>query len=96
MDKIKRSRIQILPNGMEPFVGNRTVYSYDEIEEMTRKQVLVILFRHHLNFPTSIGLNDLRQHGILSAAPQSITEIPHRSYEAVKERGGLDERFTLS
>ena len=55
-----------------------------------------MLFRHHLNFPTSIGLNDLRQHGILSAAPQSITGISHRSYEAVKERGGLDERFTLS
>jgi hypothetical protein len=78
------------------FVGNRTVYSYDEIQEMTRRQVLVILFRHHLNFPSPIEFDYLRQRDILRAAPQSITGISHRSYEAVKEGGGLDERFTLS
>jgi len=78
------------------FVGNRTVYSYAEIKSMTKKQVLVILFRHHLNFPRPIGLTDMRQLDILHSAPQSITKFSHRSYVALKERGGLDERYTVS
>ncbi len=78
------------------FVGNRTVYSIAEIEGMTKKQVLVILFRHHLNFPRPIDLEHMTRNGIVRSAPQSITMIPHVRYAALKKGGGLDERFTVS
>jgi hypothetical protein len=63
---------------------------------MTKKQVLVILFRHHLNFPRPIELEYMTQKGIVRSAPQSITMIPHARYTALKKGGGLDERFTVS
>jgi len=77
-------------------VGNRTVYSMAEIKNMAKKQVLVILFRHHLNFPRPLGLDYMRRHGILNSAPQSIMKIPHDSYVALKKGCGLDERHTVS
>ena len=62
---------------------------------MTKMQVLVILFRHHLNFPKPIELKNMIQNGIVRSAPQSITIISHTRYTVLKKGGGLDERFTV-
>lgn len=77
-------------------VGNRTVYSYEEIKAMAHKPVLVIPFRHHLNLPNPLDLDYLKQHKIVTAAPQSTIEINHDRYIAIKNGGKLDERFTVS
>jgi hypothetical protein len=76
-------------------VGKRTVYTYDEIKEMARKPVLVILFRHHFNLPLPLDLDTLRGLGILASAPQSIVEIDTAKYGKVKNECGIDERFTF-
>ena len=75
-------------------VGKRSVYLYDEIKEMTQKPVLVAMFRHHLFLPNPLGLSYLRQHDI--PVPQSIIELDHNQYMAIKKGGKLDERFTVS
>ncbi len=75
-------------------VGQRSVYSYEEIKDMTQTLVLVILFRHHLNLPTPLDLNYLHAHNI--PVPQTIIEINHNQYVVVKKGGKLDERFTVS
>ncbi len=77
-------------------VGERSVYSYKEIKDMTQTTVLVILFRHHLNLPNPLNLDYLRSHNILQSAPQSIIELSHDQYITIKKGGKLDERFTVS
>ncbi len=76
-------------------VGKRTVYSYDEIEKMATKSVLVILFRHQFNLPKSLNLATLRSLGILKGQPQSIVEISDLAYKKVKSEAGIDGRFTI-
>ncbi|MDP2766636.1 MAG: hypothetical protein Q8O41_04175 [Candidatus Methanoperedens sp.] len=82
------------PEKVVNIVGQRSVYTYEEIKNMTRGHVLVILFRHHLNLPTSPDLNYLRAHNI--PVPQTIIELNHNQYVAIKKGGKLDERFIVS
>jgi hypothetical protein len=56
------------------FVGQRTVYSIDQIEQMCRGGTLAILFRQSRTLP-SVKLNDLIENNVLRAAPQTITTI---------------------
>ncbi len=82
------------PEKVVSIVGQRSVYTYEEIKNITQENVLVILFRHHLNLPTPPDLNYLRTHNI--PVPQTIIELNHNQYVAIKKGGKLDERFTVS
>ncbi len=84
------------PEKVVGIVGQRSVYRYDEIKDMAHRPILVILFRHHLNFPNPLNLKYLNQHNIIKSAPQSIIELNHNQYVAIKKGGKLDERFTVS
>lgn len=77
-------------------VVKRTVYPLDEIEGMVEKPVMVILFTWHFHFTNPLKLRDLKIWGILKAAPQSIIGLDHEKYLKVKNRGGIDERFTVN
>ncbi len=77
-------------------VGKRTVYSFSEIEEISRKPTMVILFIHHFHFKKLIAYNFLEEHRILRGPPQTITEIKHNKYLIIKKKGGIDERFTFN
>jgi len=83
------------PDKILRFIGQRSVYSQKEIEDLAKKQVLAILFTHNLNLPTSLDLNYLRKQGINQSAPQTIMEIQHNQYKEIIKGGGVDERFTL-
>ena len=61
--------------GIAEFAGQRTVYSYNEIEELARQEVLTILFRQDRLLDKPWPLDDLIGARILNAAPQSITQI---------------------
>ena len=56
------------------FVGQRTVYSFDRIEQMCQSETLAILFRQSRTLP-SVKLSDLIENNVLRAAPQTITSI---------------------
>jgi hypothetical protein len=61
-----------------PLVSKRTVYSRDQIEELLRRDTLVILFRFVRSFPP-VGYGILNRAGI--AGPiQSIRRISHEQY----------------
>lgn len=75
------------------FVGKRSVYSHPELKTWTEKPVFIILFRHHLNLPKPLDISFLRDHSI--PVPQTISEINHKQYMAIKEGGEIDERFTV-
>jgi len=75
-------------------VAKRTVFSKEEIDGM-RKPLLIILFRHHFHFKNNLTLVRLMEMGILSGAPQSISEISHENYLRIKEKGYIDGRYTV-
>jgi rRNA-processing protein FCF1/predicted RNA-binding protein with PUA-like domain len=77
------------------FVGKRTVYSWDEIEEFAKKPTTVILFLHHFHLKNPLHLDKLKEMGVLTSAPQSIIEISDEKYLQIKREGGIDERFTF-
>lgn len=75
-------------------VGKRTVYNRDEIERMP-KPVTIIMFRHHLHVKNPVSYKRLKELGILTFAPQSITKISEENYNNLIEACGIDRRFTV-
>ncbi|PIN83398.1 hypothetical protein COV61_03200, partial [Candidatus Micrarchaeota archaeon CG11_big_fil_rev_8_21_14_0_20_47_5] len=47
-------------------VGKRTVYSFAEIKEMTKKPTLVIIFRWHFNLKKPVDYENLKRAGVLA------------------------------
>ena len=70
-------------------VSKRTVYSREDLEGM-KKPVMIILFRHHFHLTKPLELSDLDMR-----PPQSITEIPHEKYIKIRDKGEIDERYTV-
>ncbi len=67
-------------------VGQRTVYSYDEIRRLARGEVLAILFRQDRLLEHPISLQELQSHGAIRTAPQSITSLSGGAVEWLAER----------
>lgn len=77
-------------------IDKRTVYSDAEITAMLSKPATVLLFTWNFYLPKPIGYEDLIKMKILSAAPQSISEISHDAYLRLRAAGGIDERFAIN
>ena len=63
------------------FVGTRTVYTADEIEEMAnhgRRQVLAVLIRQARHLSPAWPADELVAHEVMERAPQSIQRIPEK------------------
>ena len=84
------------PTEILSMVGKRTVYTYAEIEEISKKATTVILFNHHFHFKKPVKYKKLLKEKILRGPPQSITEIEHEDYQKIKKIGGINERFTFN
>ncbi len=84
------------PEEIRRIVGKRTVYSDAELKEMSKKPTTVIIFRHHFHLKNPVNLNYMIEQNILKGAPQSIVEIDHNCYKAIRAEGGVDERFTVN
>lgn len=67
-------------------VGNRTVYSLDQIGEMARKPVLTLLFRQDRLLKQPIPLAEARRSQLLLAAPQSIAAVRLEGFEWLTRR----------
>jgi predicted nucleic acid-binding protein len=76
-------------------VGNRTVYSVEEIKELVKKPTLVLLFKWHFYLARPLRLDELKNMKILREAPQTLTRIPHKKYLEAKKAGGLDDRYSV-
>jgi len=83
------------PQKIIEFAGERTVYSVNEINEMSKKPTLCVRFRTHFYLKNPIQIEELIKQKIIIGAPQSIMEIPHEKFLWVKETGGINGRFTF-
>lgn len=76
-------KILIDPTDIAALVSRRTVYSFNQISEMSKKTVKVILFRLVRHLQTPIPLHDLKSLGVLSGAPQSIVKLNESKYRSL-------------
>jgi len=83
------------PDKIIRLVGKRSVYTIKEIEEFANKPTTVILFLHHFHLKNPLHLDKLKDMGVLAGAPQTAVEIDDNSYNKIKTRGGIDERYTI-
>jgi len=70
-------------------VSRRTVYSFDQITSMAKKEVKVILFRIIKHLQSPIPFEDLKKRGILSGPPQSIVKIDESKYRSFLDAAGI-------
>lgn len=77
------------PSEIAALVKRRTVYTFDEIREMSKKEVKVILFRLVKHVPFPIILTELEKCGVLAGTPQSIVRLNEQKYRVVKNATGI-------
>jgi len=68
------------------FVGNRTVYSYDEIRALCQRKVLALVFRYVRTADSAVFLGELTEGKVISAAPQTICKLDGRGYRWIRDR----------
>lgn len=77
------------PSKIASLVSRRTVYSLEEIEEMSKKKVKIILFRLIKHLPRSVSFEELKHLGILSGALQSATKLTESKYRSIVDASGI-------
>lgn len=83
------------PSEIIQMVGERSVYSREEIEDFSRTPTLVILFQFLFHLQPSMKYKELIQSGILNGHPQSIVQIREESFHKIVRNGRVDERFIV-
>lgn len=82
------------PNEIMKLIAKRTVFSFKEISELCKSDVLVILFNQNFNLKREISYDELRKKQIVSGPIQTITEIGNEDFNKIVE-GNIDERFII-
>lgn len=77
-------------------VGKRSVYSVSEIQAIATKSSLVILFWQYWHFEKPLSYLRLKSMDILKGPPRSIMQISNSNYSLIKEKGGINEHFTVN
>ena len=65
-------------------IGKRSVYSLSDIQQMSKKELLILNFRFIRHFKSGISLKKLKEKEI-SSTPQSISELQHDNYLKLKK-----------
>ncbi len=66
--------------------SKRSVYSLEELEEMIKEEVSVILFTHSKTYEKKISYDELIELGIVKGYIQSIQSLSHKKYLILKDR----------
>ena len=64
------------PGEIAGYVGKRTVYSLAQIEDLSSKEVLVLLFMTIKAKGSPLSLDVMRDRGVVKAHPQTIQSLP--------------------
>ncbi|MGB3493246.1 MAG: GNAT family N-acetyltransferase [Elainellaceae cyanobacterium] len=73
------------PDVIARAVGKRTVYTFDEIQELCSSEVLAISFRLCSIFDKPIEREELISNRVLKAPPQSIVSVREEGLEWIKQ-----------
>lgn len=84
------------PDEIHSLVDRRTAYAFGEIVDLASSPTTVILFKWHFDLENNLHYQELLSAEVLNGPPQSIQQIDEDSYQFIKQRGGIDERFTVN
>lgn len=74
-------------------VGKRSVFSEQEIREITESLTTVLLFSWHFDLENPLTYEELLEADVLNGPPQVMQQIDEQAYNHVREYGGIDGRF---
>lgn len=74
------------PSRIVQLVSKRTVYTFDEIVEMSQKRTKVILFRLASHLPSQLKYNWLISNNVVNGPIQTIRRISHESFRKIIKR----------
>lgn len=88
---VEKFVIESDPDKIYQWVAKRTVYSYENIEEMSGTDVKIILFRLLGHLDSRISYKRLLKLGVLSGPAQSITTIPRDKINCLLNEVNVDD-----
>lgn len=81
------TRVSRVPEEIMAFVGNRTVYSLDEMRRLCHEgNTLAILFRLDQVLTPPWPMSELQRSGVLTGNPQSIQRVRREAIEWIQQR----------
>lgn len=83
---VEETLVSSSPGSVAGFVGQRTVYSLNEIEEICTAEALAILFRQARLLSNPISFEAMLNQGILKGPPQSIQSLSKEGIEWLEDR----------
>lgn len=83
------------PNEIMKLIAKRTVFSFDEISNICKSDVLVILFNQNFHFKKDFSYNELCKNQIIGGPIQTITKIKNEDYNKIIA-GNIDECFIIN
>jgi len=75
-------------NNLMRFVAKRTLFSFEQLQQLCIKECLGILFRQAFQLERPITITELRDNAKLKSAPQQIMSFPKDGLEWLKKRIG--------
>lgn len=81
------------PDKILELVSKRTVYSYEEIQQMAERRTKVILFRTAVHFPKMISRDWLSEALAILGPIQSIRQITDEAFKEIISDSGIDNCF---
>jgi rRNA-processing protein FCF1 len=84
------------PNEIISYVEKRAVYQKSEIEEISKKPTMIIIFWWILYLKEPLKYKDLLDHRILNGIPQTILKVSHSNYLKIKEMAKINDRYTFN
>ena len=83
---VEEITVSNIPEEIARAVGKRTVYKFDEIQEMCSSEVLAISFRFCSMVDIPIKMKDLISNNVLKAPPQSIVSANQEGVKWLKQQ----------
>jgi rRNA-processing protein FCF1 len=77
-------------------LGNRTVLSRREIDEITHTASLLIRFRFLHHFPDPIAVSTLIENNLIRCVPQQIMSIDEETFGYIIRECGVDSRYLVN
>lgn len=83
---VEGTMVSSKPTDIARYVGKRTVYSFKDIAELCKREVLAILFRQSMILKSLLDIDELIRSGFVLKAPQSIMQLPKEATEWLQTR----------
>jgi len=83
------------PDRISRIVGKRSVFTRNDIRQISETSTSILLFRWHFDLENPIRYNELKNNEVISVPLQVMREISSEDYKWIRDKGEINERFAL-